>query len=198
MKNIDVTKKITHGMYVLTTKGGGCIVDAVAQVGKGEKPTIIVSVNKKNFTNQLIKLNQKFALSIIGKKVNPKIIETFGFKSSREIDKFKEIEYREVDGVNIISNTLGYLICDVVSLVENETHTVFFGQMFEGDITSDDEVMTYHYYQEHKEELIKTTTKDNKTAWVCTLCGYIYVGWNLPENFVCPKCKQGAEKFIRK
>ena len=198
MRNVDVTKKITHGMYVLTTKGGGCIVDAVAQVGKGEKPTIIVSVNKKNFTNQLIKLNQKFALSIIGKKINPKIIETFGFKSSREIDKFKEIEYREVDGVNIISNTLGYLICDVVSLVENETHTVFFGQMFEGDIPSDDEVMTYHYYQEHKEELIKIKTKNNKTAWVCTLCGYIYVGWNLPENFVCPKCKQGAEKFIRK
>lgn len=198
MGNVDVTSKITHGMYVLTTKGGGCIVDAVAQVGKGEKPTIIVSVNKKNFTNQLIKSNQKFALSIIGKKVNPKIIETFGFKSSREIDKFKEIEYREVDGINIISNTLGYLICDVEGFVENETHTVFFGQMFEGDITNDDEVMTYHYYQEHKEELIKITTKDNKTAWVCTLCGYIYDGEDFPENFVCPKCKQGPENFIRK
>ena len=96
----------------------GCIVDAVAQVEKGEKPTIIVSVNKKNFTNQLIKSNQKFALSIIGKKVNPKIIETFGFKSSRGIDKFKEIEYREVDRINIISNILGYLICDVEGFVE--------------------------------------------------------------------------------
>ncbi len=51
---------------------------------------------------------------------------------------------------------------------------LFFGQMFEGDITSDDEVMTYHKYQEYIEELIKITTKDNKTAWVCTLCGYIY------------------------
>ena len=65
-------------------------------------------------------------------------------------------------------------------------------------MTSDDEVMTYHYYQEHKEELIKITTKNNKTFWVCTLCGYIYDGEDLPENFVCPKCKQGAEKFIRK
>ena len=65
------------------------------------------------------------------------------------------------------------IIQQVEGFDENETHIVFFCQMFEGDITSDDEVITYHYYQEHKEELIKITAKDNKTAWVCTLYGYI-------------------------
>lgn len=69
--------------------------------------------------------------------------------------------------------------------VKNETHTVFFGQMFEGNITSDDEVMTYHYYQEHKEELIKITTKNNKTFWVCTLCGYIYMMEKIFQKTLC-------------
>ena len=96
MKNKKITRKITQGMYVLTTKNGGCIVDAVLQISAGDNPLIAVAVMKKNYTNELLKKHDTFALSVLGMDVNPKIIETFGFHSMKEIDKFKEVEIGEV------------------------------------------------------------------------------------------------------
>ena len=81
MKNKKITRKITLGMYVLTTKNGGCIVDAVSQISAGDNPLIAVSVMKNNYTNELLKKNDTFALSVIGKNTNPEIIKTFGFNS---------------------------------------------------------------------------------------------------------------------
>ena len=103
MKNINITRKISQGMYVLTTKNGGCIVDAVSQISSGENPLISVSVMKKNYTNELLKNNNKFAISILGKDVNPDIIKTFGFNSGREINKFENTEVNQVEGINVRS-----------------------------------------------------------------------------------------------
>ena len=55
MRNINITRKLTHGMYVLTANEGGCIVDAVSQVSGGENPLVSVSVMKSNNTNKLLK-----------------------------------------------------------------------------------------------------------------------------------------------
>ena len=92
MKNIKITRKITQGTYVLTTKEGGCIVDAVSQISSGDNPLIAVSVMKTNYTNELLKKNDTFALSILGKDVDSEIIKTFGFKSGRDIDKYENID----------------------------------------------------------------------------------------------------------
>ena len=81
MKNINITNKISQGMYVLTTKGGGCIVDSVSQISMGENPLIAVAVMKKNYTNSLLKINNKFAISVLAKDVNPKIIATFSYSN---------------------------------------------------------------------------------------------------------------------
>ncbi len=59
---MNITRKISQGMYVLTTQGGGCIVDAVSQISGGDSPLIAVAVMKKNYTNELLKKNNKFAL----------------------------------------------------------------------------------------------------------------------------------------
>ena len=92
MKNKKITRKITQGMYILTTKNGGCVVDAVSQISSGDNPLISVSVMKKNYTNELLKNNDKFSLSVIGKNINPEIIKTFGYNSMRDINKFENIE----------------------------------------------------------------------------------------------------------
>ena len=94
MKNINIIKKISQGMYVLTTQDGGCIVDAVSQISMGDNPLVTVAVMKKNYTNELLKNNDKFALSILSEDVNGKIIKTFGFNSMRDINKFESIETR--------------------------------------------------------------------------------------------------------
>ena len=188
MKNNKIIRKITQGMYVLTTKDGGCIVDAVSQISAGDNPLVAVAVMKNNYTNELMKNNDTFALSVIGKDTNPEIIKTFGFNSMRDINKFENIDITNIDGINIINNTLGYMICKKIDSIDNDTHTLFIGKLIEADLFEDKEAMSYTYYQEHKDELLKVTTDNGKTAWICSVCGYIYYGDELPDDFECPVC----------
>lgn len=198
MKNKKITRKITQGMYVLTTKDGGCIVDAVSQISAGDNPQVAVAVMKNNYTNELMKNNDTFALSVIGKDTNPEIIKTFGFNSMRDINKFENIDITNIDGINIINNTLGYMICEKMDSIDNDTHTLFIGKLIEADLFEDKEAMSYTYYQEHKDELLKVTTDNGKTAWICSVCGYIYYGDELPDNFECPICGVNKTFFDKK
>lgn len=198
MRNKKITRKITQGMYALTTKDGGCIVDAVSQISAGDYPLISVAVMKTNYTNSLLKKNKKFALSVIGKEEDGKLIETFGMKSMREIDKFAECETEDIMGIPVMKNSLGYMLCEIVDAIDNDTHTLFIGKLIEADVFKDEEAMSYGYYQEHKDDLIKVTTEKGRTAWICTICGYIYYGETLPDDFKCPKCGVGKELFEKK
>lgn len=198
MKNKKITRKITQGMYVLTTNGGGCIVDAVSQVSAGDNPLIAVAVMKTNYTNELMHQNETFTLSVLGLDVNPEIIKVFGLNSMRDIDKFDKVQTSEERQLPIITDSLGYMICEKVDTIENETHTLFIGKLIEADVYKDEEAMSYGYYQEHKDELIKVETEKGKTAWICTICGYVYYGDTLPMDFKCPRCGVGAELFSKK
>lgn len=198
MKNKKITRKITQGMYVLTTQNGGCVVDAVSQISAGENPLISVAVMKKNYTNELLHQNDKFALSVIGMNTNPDVIKTFGLNSMRDINKFEKVETKVVEGVPIVNDSLGYMILEKVDMIENDTHTLFIGRLIEADVFKEEEAMSYGYYQEHKDALLKVQTEAGKTAWVCTICGYVYYGEELPEDFVCPICGVGKELFQKK
>ena len=153
MKNKKITRKITQGMYILTTNNGGCVVDAVSQISSGDNPLISVSVMKNNYTNELLKNNNKFCLSILGKDIDGEIIKTFGFNSMRDIDKFENIDFTLVDDIKVINDSLGYMICEKVDSIDNDTHTLFIGKLVGCDVFKDEEAMSYQYYQEHKNEL---------------------------------------------
>ncbi len=195
MQNPHIALKITQGMYVLTTVGGGCIVDAVSQVNGEAQPLIAVAVMKTNYTHELMQNNDRFALSVIGKNSDPNIIKTFGFQSMRDADKFAQAQTSETSGINTVNGTLGYMILDKVDSVDTGTHTLFIGRYAEGRVTDDSEPMSYAYYAEHKSELTKATTAAGKTAWVCTVCGYVYYGDEIPDGYVCPLCGVGADLF---
>ena len=196
MKNIDITRKISQGMYVLTTKGGGCIVDSISQISMGDNPLITVAVMKKNYTNELLKKNSKFAVSVLANDVNPEIIKTFGFNSARDINKFENIEIENVLDENVIKDSIGYMVCEIIDSIDNETHTLFIGKIIEADKFNDKQEMTYGYYQENKEELLKVKTDKGNTAWICTICGYVYYGEEIPDNYTCPIC--GVDKSLFK
>lgn len=198
MKNLDITRKISQGMYVLTTTNGGCIVDAVSQISSGDEILIAVSVMKKNYTNELLKNNERFSISILSKDVNPEIIKTFGFNSARDIDKFKNVKYTEIEEVRVIDDSIGYMICEKVDSIDNDTHTLFIGKIIEADKFNDKEEMTYAYYQEHKNELLKVSTENGEVAWVCSICGYVYYGEEIPDDYICPICGVGKELFNKK
>ena len=197
MKDKTITRKISQGMYVLTTIGGGCVVDAVSQVSAGDNPLISVAVMKSNYTNELMHNTDKFAISILGIDLDPKVIETFGMHSMRDYDKFANFETIVIDDLHIIPNSLGYMICEKVDMIENDTHTIFIGRLIEADKFSDNDPMTYGYYQEHKNEIMKVQTEKGKTAWVCTICGHIYYGENIPEDYICPVCGAKETAFTR-
>lgn len=192
-------KNISRDVCFNNTEGGGCVVDAVSQVSGGDNPLIAVAVMKKNYTNELLKKNNKFALSVLGKEVNPEIIKTFGFNSMRNINKFKNTDVIEVEGLNVIKDSLGYMVCEIIDSIDNDTHTLFIGKLIEADVFKEEkEEMTYAYYQKHKEELLKVTTEKGKTAWVCIVCGYIYYGEDFPESFKCPVCGVDRTYFKKK
>ena len=189
--------KLTHGVYVLTTNGGGCIVDAVSQISSEEYPLFSIAVMKENNTNELVHLNDDVVLSILSKDVDGKVIDTFGMHSMKELNKFDEVETLEVGDIKVPSDIIGYMELKVEDRLENETHTVLICRYEHGKILEEDkEELTYNYYRKHKDKFIQVMTETNKKAWVCTMCGYVYYGDEIPEDFSCPICGVDKDAFI--
>lgn len=198
MKNKKITRKITQGVYALTTNNGGCIVDAVSQISAGANPLISVAVMKTNYTNELLKNNKTFAISVLDETVNSDIINTFGMNSMRNINKFENTETIEIENIKVIKDSIGYMICEIIDSIDNDTHTLFIGKLIEADVFNDKKPMSYAYYQENKNDLIKVTTEKGKIAWVCQICGYVYYDDELPDDFKCPMCGVGKQLFKRR
>ena len=189
--------KLTHGVYVLTTNGGGCIVDAVSQISSEEYPLFSIAVMKENNTNELVHLNDDVVLSILSKDVDGRVIDTFGMHSMKELNKFDEVETLEVGDIKVPSDIIGYMELKVEDRLENETHTVLICRYEHGKILEEDkEELTYNYYRKHKDKYIQVMTETNKKAWVCTMCGYVYYGDEIPEDFSCPICGVDKDAFI--
>ncbi len=210
--NKNVLRNLSYGVYVVSTlcdkKSTGCIANSAMQV---THDTIAVSINHENFTNECIKKTGRFAISILGVDVNDNIIPVFGFTSGRDRDKFVNVETKKINGLDVISDSTGYVICEVVDKMETETHTIFLGKITDGDTLKEQIPMSYAYYHKVKkgnspktaptfiEDTPKQENNDGKPRYKCKICGYIYEGdlTQEPDDYVCPLCKQGKDKFIR-
>ena len=208
--NKNVLRKLSYGVYVVSTNSGdkptGCIANSVMQV---THDTIAVSINHDNFTNKCINNTKKFGISILGVDVNDMVIPVFGFQSGRDVNKFENIEAKKIQGLSILKDSTGYIMCEVVNQMETETHTIFLGRIIDCDVLKDEIPMTYAYYHQVKkgtspkaaptfidESLPK---EENKIRYKCEICGYIYEGdiTQEPESYLCPICKQPKTKFVR-
>lgn len=203
-----VLRNISYGLYVLTSKESdknvGCIVNSVIQT-TSDPSQILVSVNHDNYTNKVIKETKKFGITILKETSNPKIIGTFGFKTSLDTDKFAEFDYKMVDDIPVLNDSCGYLVCELVDIMETTTHTVFLGKVVSMNDYTTDTPMTYKYYHEnlkgtspknaptYQEEVKEEKTKTKK--YKCKVCGYVYEGEALPEGFVCPICGVSEDFF---
>ena len=197
-KERDIIRDIESGMFIVSTENSACVVDTVLQVSAGSDPYISVCVNKNNYTNEMIKKNKKFIISILDNSIDGNIIKTFGFNSSRDIDKFLEINYEVIDNIKVLADSLGYMVCELTDIINTETHNIFIGKVISRKRYKNGIPMTYRYYQEHKDELLKVKTEKGKTAWVCTICGYVYYGDYLPDDFTCPVCGYDKLAFEKK
>lgn len=206
-----VLRNLSYGVYVVTSKENernvGCIANSIMQVTSNPS-TIAVSINHDNYTNKVIKENKKFGVSILKETSDSKIIGTFGFKTSKDNDKFKDVNFKEEDGIPVITDSCGYMICNVIDVMETKTHTIFLGEVTNADDYSDENPMTYKYYHEklkgsspknaptYEEKQDDEKKLDKKTKkWKCKICGYVYEGDTVPEDFVCPICGQPHTEF---
>ncbi len=197
---------ISYGMYIVSSKNDknvGCVINTLTQI-TSVNPTVSISLNKENFTNEVIKKTKKFGISILSEKTNSNVISKFGFSSSRENDKFDGIDYEEIDGVPVVlENICGYLICEVEKIIDEGTHDVFIAKVFNAKKVNQLVPMTYSYYHEvikgkapkKAPTYIEETANENE--WVCDVCGYVYKG-DLPNDFVCPICGVDRSHFKRK
>lgn len=195
--------QLTYGLYVLTTKEGekdnGCIINTAMQVTSTPN-CIAIAVNKANLTHDMILKTKAFNLSIISEAASFELFKRFGFQSGRDVDKFAGFSafQRKENGVPYITKgTNGFISAWVKQTVDLGTHTLFIAQVTDMDILSEVPSVTYGYYQKNIKPAPekKGTTADGKTIWRCVICGYEYVGEELPEDFICPICKHPASDF---
>ena len=196
--NTKVMHDLTCGLYMLSSasgeKRGGCIINTVMQVTS--KPLrVTVTVNKANNTHDLIVQSGVFAVSLLSESAPFGLFQHFGFQSGRDVDKFEGLSVgTDCNGVPYLTwASRGYLSCKVVSSMDLGTHTQFLADVVDGDILSDENPVSYSYYQANIKP--KPEKKPEVKGWRCTICGYIYEGETLPEDFVCPLCKHGPEAF---
>ncbi len=188
--------KITYGLYLASVKTedtqNACIINTVAQIANN--PTrVAISINKDNYTNDLVMMTKKLLVSALSTKTPLDIFKHFGFQSGRTVDKFNGIDYETVDGMPYLPTyCLSYLVCQVVDTIDLGSHSLFIAEIVDGEVLNDEDPITYAYYQSHVKPKSSTPVKH---GYRCTVCNYIYEGDVLPDDFICPLCKHGAEDF---
>lgn len=189
--------KLSYGLFVLTAKDkekdNGCIINTVMQITDSPKQ-IAVCVNKSNFTHDIIIKTHSFNISVLSEKADFEIFKRFGFSSGRDTDKFADytnVKCSENGILYVTESTNAFMSAKVVSVVDCGTHTMFIAEVTEAEVLSDDKSVTYEYYFAN----IKPKPEKKKKGYVCKICGYVYEGETLPEDFVCPLCKHPASDF---
>ncbi|HHS48465.1 MAG TPA: High molecular weight rubredoxin [Desulfurella acetivorans] len=211
---------INYGLYIVGSKTdskiNAQISNTVFQVTN--KPnTIVISINKSNYTHEFIETSKLFTVSIIAKTAPLSLIGNFGFKSGKNVNKFEKISHLLTkNGLPVVlEHTLGYIECRVVNSIDVFTHTLCVGEVIDAEIFKKDEPMTYAYYHEIKNAQAPKSTpiyqapKSSK-KYVCKVCGWVYdpeVGdpdggikpgtefEDIPDNWVCPVCGAAKSDF---
>ncbi len=188
---------IGYGLYVVTSNDGkkdnGLIVNTVTQVTNSPN-RVAVCINKQNYSHHVIKETGKMNVNCLSVEAPFKVFETFGFQSGRNTDKFKDCEklYSDNGLVFLPKYINSFMSLKVEDYIDLDTHGMFICSVTEARVTSDKETMTYTYYQNNVKPKPET---DGKKGWVCKVCGYVYEGEELPDDFICPLCKHGAADF---
>ena len=216
--NSKVLRNLSYSVYIVSTMDGerptGCTANSAMQI-TSSPATIAVSINHDNYTNHCIDASGLFAVSILAETSAPSLIGHFGFQSGRAVNKFDTVSFEMKSGVPIITDSCGYIVCKVINKMETSSHTVFLGEIIDGDVLLSAPAMTYAYYHNvikgkspktaptyiPEEESAASAPTENISAskWVCSVCGYIYDG-NTPfeevtDDFVCPLCMRPKDNF---
>ena len=197
-------QKFSYGLFVLTAqadgKDNGCIINTAAQLTSTPN-RINIAVNKANYTHDMILNTGVFNVSVLSQKASFDIFKRFGFASGKDTDKFagyEEHASRSANGLLYVTEgTNAFMSAKVIDAHDYGTHTLFIAELTEAAVLNQDPSVTYAYYFDHIKPKPQPKIEEKKTGWVCKICGYVYEGDELPQDFICPLCKHGADDFER-
>jgi len=197
--NTKALYNLTYGVYLLSANENGkdnaCIINTAVQVANN--PTrISIAAIKGNLTHDMILSTGKYNLSAITTDAPFSLFQHFGMQTGRNVDKFADFKdvVRSENGLLYLTKySNAFLSLKVVNTLDLGSHTLFIGELEDGEVLSDKPCCTYGYYQ----TVIKANAPKPavKKGWKCKICGHVYEGSDLPENYVCPLCKHGPEDF---
>ncbi len=188
---------LTYGLFLLTAKDGGkdngCVVNTVVQV-TSQPNRITVAVNKENYTCQMISKTGEFNVSVLSEKAKFETFRHWGMQSGKNADKTAGITFsRSENGIIYIAEECNaYLSAKVVSATDLGTHILFLADVTDARILSDEKSATYAFYQAN---IKPKADQPKKKGFICSVCGYIYEGETLPDDFICPWCNHPASFF---
>ena len=206
---------ISYGLFVLVArqddKDNACIINVAQQV-TSDPLQLMICVNKQNLTHDMVLRTLKFNLCPLSEEATMKPFEHFGFQSGRNVNKFEqcEVELRTSNGLLYLPKYINAVIsCVVTKSIDLGSHTLFIARVMEAQQLSDSPSITYSYYQQHIKPKPAPTNSPSKLEgvdakggqgrvskrWVCEVCGYVYEGDELPDDFICPLCKHGKSDF---
>jgi flavin reductase (DIM6/NTAB) family NADH-FMN oxidoreductase RutF/rubredoxin len=189
--------KLGYGLYVLTAKDGkdnGCIVNTVMQITITPN-RMMVMVNKLNLTHDMMVNTKEFNVSVLTEKCAFQVFEHFGYQSGKNTDKFLDYKSckRADNGIYYVTEgSNSYISGKVTEMIDCGTHTMFIADVTDAVILNEDTSVTYDYYQKNIKPKPEQT---KKSGYRCIICGYIYEGDELPDDYICPICKHGASDF---
>ena len=198
MGNIDTNAlfKIEYGLYVVTVKGeeldNGLILNAIMQV-TAEPLKVAVTVNKQNYSHDLIKASGIMNVCPLNEKAPFSLFQNFGMQSGRDAYKFIGVNAaRSNNGLLYLTEySNAFISLAVEQYVDLGSHGMFICAVTESQILNDVPTMTYGYYY----NTVKPKKQTAKKGYVCKICGYVYEGEPLPDDFICPLCKHPASDF---
>lgn len=196
--DMNSMNKLTYGLYVVFAREGnkdnGCICNTVAQVTSTPN-RVSLTLNKSGYTHDMILRTGSFNVSTLSEDADFNVFKHYGFQSGRSMDKVVEPMPRSKNGLCYLETVANaFISCKVDSTVDLGTHTMFIADVTDGKVLSDAQSITYAYYHSN----IKPKPEENRSqenVWICDICGYEYVGDELPDDFVCPICKHGKADF---
>ncbi len=195
--DLGALKNIGYGVYVVTCNDGkkdnGLIVNTVLQLTSSPN-RIAVSINKENYSHHIIRQTGVMNLNCLSMDAPFAVIERFGFTSGRNVDKFEGLSPLKSDnGLAFLPRYINsFMSLKVEQYIDLGTHGMFICSVTEARVTSNTESMTYAYYHKSVKPAPQT---EGKKGFVCKVCGYVYEGDELPDDFICPLCKHGVADF---
>ncbi len=191
--------KLTYGLYLLTARqdgrDNGCIINTAVQVA--ENPVrVSVAVIRGGLTHDMIRATGRFTVTALTVDAPFPLFQHFGMQSGRTADKFagrSDVARGENGLLYLTDNACGHIGCTVIQQVDLGTHTLFIGEVTEGSVLSDRPACTYAYYQS---DIKRKPAPLQKKGWICSVCGFVYEGDEVPEDFICPLCRHGRKDFV--